>query len=121
MGTIVDPKRLLDTLRSQPRENEWLEFKVNDFEADRCAHYISALANSAMLQGKPHAYLVYGVEDETHRVVGTTIRLHAQRIGNEPFPSGSNLTFESRRGFLIAWAHASLADAHRNFYHRHAL
>ena len=82
---IVDPKRLLDTLRAQPRENEWLEFKHNDCEPARIAQYISGLANSAMLQDVPHGYLVFGVENDTHNVVGTTVRLREMKVGAEPF------------------------------------
>ena len=36
MASIVDPKRLLESLTAQPGENEWLEFKVNDFEPEKC-------------------------------------------------------------------------------------
>lgn len=70
---------------AQPRENEWLEFKCNDFEAEKCAQYISALANSAMFQDVPHAYLVFGVEDKTHKIVGTKVSLKDEKVGNEPF------------------------------------
>ena len=38
---------LLDRLRAEPRETEWLEFKANRYEAQDLGEYISALANSA--------------------------------------------------------------------------
>jgi predicted HTH transcriptional regulator len=101
MASIVDPKRLLETLKAQPRENEWLEFKCNDFEPTKCSHYISALANSAMLQDVPHAYLVYGVENETHAVVGTTIRLKSERVGNEPFENWVSRKLDPRLNLTI--------------------
>src|SRR6185312_6986257 len=82
---IVDPRKLLDTLRKLPRENEWLEFKRSDFEPERIAKYISGLANSAMLQDEAHGYLVFGVENDTHEVVGTTVRIKDEKIGAEPF------------------------------------
>ena len=62
---------LLDRLRAEPRETEWLEFKANRFEPNALGEYISALANSACLLGKTRAYLVFGIEDGTHAVVGT--------------------------------------------------
>lgn len=62
---------LLDRLRAEPRESEWLEFKANQFEPHTLGEYISALANSACLLGRPRAYLVFGIEDGTHAVVGT--------------------------------------------------
>jgi ATP-dependent DNA helicase RecG len=101
MASIVDPNRLLENLIAQPRENEWLEFKCNEFEAEKCSHYISALANSAMLQDVPHAYLVYGVENGTHAVVGTEVRLKAEKIGNEPFENWISRKLDPRLNLTI--------------------
>lgn len=72
-------RALLDRLRSQPRESEWLEFKANRYEPQVLGEYLSALANSACLHAKPRAYLVFGVEDGTHRIVGTTFDPQAER------------------------------------------
>lgn len=44
---------LLDRLRAEPREAEWLEFKSNRYDAQVLGEYLSALANSACLLGKP--------------------------------------------------------------------
>lgn len=63
---------LLDELRKLPNETEWVEFKHNNSNPKSIGEYISALANSAALQGKQLAYLVWGIEDETHNVIGTT-------------------------------------------------
>jgi len=64
-------------------ETEWVEFKVNDAEPWAIGEYISALANSAALVGKAFAYLMWGVRDEDHAVVGTTFDPRAVRVGNE--------------------------------------
>lgn len=63
---------LLDELRTLQKETEWVEFKVNKSIPDMIGKYISGLANSACLENKDHAYLIFGIEDETHEVVGTT-------------------------------------------------
>lgn len=63
---------LLDRLRKEPHETEWLEFKENHFEPQLLGEYLSALSNSACLAGKPRGYLVFGIQDQTHQVVGTT-------------------------------------------------
>ncbi|MBA4802005.1 MAG: putative DNA binding domain-containing protein [Euryhalocaulis sp.] len=47
--------------------------------------YVSALANSAMLAGVPKAFLVFGVEDKTHEIVGTNLKLKDEKVGNEIF------------------------------------
>ena len=82
---IADPARLLEDLCAEPRETEWLEFKTSYFDADEVGQYVSGLANSAILQGEAHAYLVFGVEDETHKIVGTTVSLKDAKVGNEVF------------------------------------
>lgn len=70
-------------LRKLPNEIEWAEFKVNDANPHDIGEYISALANSAALCDKAHGYIVWGIEDETHRVVGTSFSPGQQRVGNE--------------------------------------
>lgn len=64
---------LLDRLLAEPTEHEWLEFKHND-DPHAIGEYISALANSAALDGEPCGYLVWGIEDGTHRVLGTPFK-----------------------------------------------
>lgn len=63
---------ILTELRKLPRETEWVEFKHNNAEPDEIGEYLSALANAAALTGKVHAWLVWGVSNGTHEVVGTT-------------------------------------------------
>jgi hypothetical protein len=71
---------LLDRLRAEPHESEWLEFKANRFEPQALGEYLSALANSACLLGKPRAYLVFGIEDGSHAVVGTRFDPGAETV-----------------------------------------
>lgn len=70
-----------------PQETEWVEFKVNDAEPQEIGEYLSALANSAALAGKAFAYLVWGVSDGDHAVVGTRFSPHAAKVGNEELES----------------------------------
>ncbi len=44
---------------------------------------ISALANSAVLAEKSYAYMIWGVKDETHEVVGTSVRLKELKKGSQ--------------------------------------
>ncbi len=66
--------RLLNELIKLPKETEWVEFKANNKKPELIGEYISALANSATLYGKQNAYIVWGVDDESHEVVGTHFR-----------------------------------------------
>jgi len=75
---------LVHELCKLPRETEWVEFKVSKAEPQEIGEYLSALANSAALNGKAFAYLVWGVEDGTHAIVGTSFSLSKAKKGNEP-------------------------------------
>lgn len=62
---------LIDSLRAMTAEREWFEFKRNNFNPTQIGENLSALANSACLAGRTHGYLIFGVDDETHTIVGT--------------------------------------------------
>ncbi|MBU2832429.1 transcriptional regulator [Acidithiobacillus ferriphilus] len=78
---------ILAELRKLPRETEWVEFKHNNDDADEMGQYLSALSNAAALSGKVQAYLVWGVDDTTHDVVGTRFDPSAAKVGNEELES----------------------------------
>lgn len=93
---------LLDRLRAEPHESEWLEFKANYFEAQTLGEYLSALANAACLLGKPRAYLVFGIEDGSHAVVGTSFDPQAEKgNGNQLLPLWLSLSLQPNTGFEI--------------------
>jgi predicted HTH transcriptional regulator len=64
--------KLINDLRRLPSETEWVEFKSNHQTPERIGEYISALANSACLHQMKEAYLIFGIENKTHKVKGTT-------------------------------------------------
>ncbi len=74
---------LVRELCKLPQETEWAEFKENDAEPQQIGEYLSALANSAALAGKAFAYLVWGVADAGHAVVGTRFSPTTAKVGNE--------------------------------------
>ena len=74
---------LVRELCKLPKESEWVEFKKNDAEPKNIGEYISAMANSAALVGKAHGYIVWGVRDKDHAVVGTAFDPNRKKIGNE--------------------------------------
>ena len=78
---------LLRELCQLPNETEWVEFKVNNVEPSAIGEYISALSNAAALVGKASAYLVWGVQDEDHTIVGAEFEPNAMRVGNEELES----------------------------------
>jgi ATP-dependent DNA helicase RecG len=70
---------LIDSLRTLSAETEWLEFKRNRYEPQLLGEYLSALANSAALAGQPRGYLLFGIDDATHAVVGTQFDPYATK------------------------------------------
>ena len=98
----ADLTALLDRLCAEPRETEWLEFKANRYEPQMLGEYISALANSACLLGKPRGYLVFGIEDGSHAVAGTTFDPLAEKgAGNQLLPLWLSLGLQPNVGFEI--------------------
>jgi predicted HTH transcriptional regulator len=79
----IQLERLLGGLRQLPTEKEWVEFKENRAEPDEIGEYVSALSNSARLKGEPYGYMVWGVRDPTHEVVGTRFVPGTAKQGNE--------------------------------------
>jgi predicted HTH transcriptional regulator len=78
---------LVRELCKLPQETEWVEFKVNNDNPQEIGEYISALANAATLSGKAKAYLVWGVEDSSHTIVGTQFSPSTAKKGNEDLES----------------------------------
>jgi ATP-dependent DNA helicase RecG len=74
---------LVRELCKLPHETEWVEFKENNAEPQEIGEYLSALANSAALVGKAFAYLIWGITNSEHKVVGTKFSPHSTKISNE--------------------------------------
>jgi ATP-dependent DNA helicase RecG len=78
---------LVAELRKLPAETEWVEFKENNDNPQEVGEYLSALSNTAALCGKTHAYLLWGIADKTHEIVGTTFHPGTAKKGNEDLES----------------------------------
>ena len=76
-------KKLLKELVSYSQESEWLEFKLNFHSNEEIGERISAISNGAALNKKRYGFLVFGVEDETHLIKGTTFSLKKAKQGKE--------------------------------------
>lgn len=76
-------EKLLLTLQSYSKECEWVEFKINNSDPQEIGQYISALSNSSKYHKQPYGYLVFGVENNTHNLVGTKFHPHSEKIGEQ--------------------------------------
>lgn len=87
-------------------EAEWVEFKHNNSDPDLIGEYLSALANSAALHRRETAYLVWGVEDGTRAVVGTSFRPRRAKKGNEALENWLLRSVHPQVNFRIhEWSH----------------
>ncbi len=76
---------LLNELIKQPHESEWVEFKLNFHSPEEIGERISALSNGACIHNQPYGFLVFGVEDGSHIIKGTSFRGKQHKKGSELF------------------------------------
>lgn len=93
--------KLIEDLLKLPQETEWVEFKQNNFNPDKIGEYISALSNSACLHKKDYGYLVFGIENSTHNVVGTSFKPKEFKIGNEELENWLHTLLEPSIDFRV--------------------
>ena len=64
---------ILTRLKAMPGETEVVEFKKakNGFDDDTLGQYFSALSNEANLKSQVCAWLVFGIDNNTHAVLGS--------------------------------------------------
>ncbi len=74
---------IINEMRLHLYEMPWIEFKQNNQNPQEIGEYISALSNTAALFNQEHAYMIWGVEDVTHNLCGTTFVPQATKIGNQ--------------------------------------
>ena len=97
---------LINQLRALPNETEWVEFKQNKCIPQLIGEYLSALSNSACLANKEHGYLVFGIEDETHQIIGTDCNPAKVKQGNQELENwlatllSPRIDFKIKRGVI---------------------
>lgn len=126
--TESELKNKLDELLALPAETEWVEFKKAERNIDfrKLGKYFSALSNEANLKNQSCAWLVFGIEDATRKIVGThyrptrpeldslkseianktTSRITFTEIHELILPEGRAILFQippAPRGIPVAW------------------
>lgn len=74
---------LIDELRSQSSEIDIVEFKRNNSAPEAIGKLCSALSNSARIAEQGCAFLLWGIDDQSHQVVGTSFDPDAEKLGNQ--------------------------------------
>jgi len=80
--THSELEHILNDLRNLSSETEVVEFKEanNGYDFNKLGKYFSALSNEANLKGNPFAWLVFGVEDRQHKIVGSQFRPNRKKL-----------------------------------------
>ena len=100
--TLEQLNEKLEELIALPHETEWAEFKHNNSDPQMIGEYLSAISNSAALENQSFGYIVWGIEDGTHKIVGTSFKPRQQKgQGNEDLEPWLNSRLSPRINFSI--------------------
>ena len=94
-------RNIIFDIQASPKECEWVEVKGNNYAPELIGEYISALANGAAYMGQSRGYLVFGIQDGTHTIVGTTYKPKQEKVGNEEIENWLATQLSPRIDFLI--------------------
>ena len=92
---------LLETFVALPSETEWLEFKHNNENPQQIGEYISALSNSAALNNKQFGYIVWGIKDKTHEIIGTKFQPKQAKVKTQELENWLKTQLAPRIEFKI--------------------
>ena len=99
--TFETPLNTLLEMLCMPRESDTAEFKSNLDEPEVIGQYISALANTAALQGRDRAWMVWGIQDNNREVIGTTFDPFRHKIGNQSLVMWLQTMTQPRADFIF--------------------
>ena len=85
----MNVQKILKDLLQFSKEREWFEYKENWFQPVALGEYVSALSNADAWFGKKYYYLFWGINDNTHEIVGTTFDQY-QDYKKEPYQNYLN-------------------------------
>ena len=80
--TTQELNKILSEATNLSAETEIIEFKEakSGYHFDKIGKYFSALSNEANLKGKTCAWLIFGVENKKHNIVGSQYRTERKEL-----------------------------------------
>ena len=82
-------------------ETMWVEFKHNNFDSEMIGKDICALANSATYSDKACSYMVWGIDDTTHKIIGTDKSQYNIKKGGQELESWLRTTLSENVSFTF--------------------
>ena len=76
-------KAIVKDIQASPTECEWVEIKHNNEDPQSIGEYVSALANGAAYMGQSRGYMAWGLDNDTHQIIGTKFNPKTKKMGNE--------------------------------------
>ena len=76
---------LVDELRTRSSETDIVEFKKNNSDPKLVGKLCSALSNSARIAQQNCAFVIWGIDDDNHQVVGTEFDPNNPTEGNQVY------------------------------------
>jgi predicted HTH transcriptional regulator len=76
---------LIDELLAGNSENSCVEYKHNNENHEMIGKLCSALSNAARMEEQDFGYVLWGIEDATKNIVGTTFDPTTKKVGNQVF------------------------------------
>lgn len=89
------------SILSLPQEAEWVEWKENNEDPEKIGENISAISNVSALLEKESGFIVWGIRDSSHELVGTSFRPRMKKIGNEELENWLAVNLSPRVNFRI--------------------
>lgn len=76
-------KSIVSDIQASSTECEWVEVKHNNHDPQSIGEYVSALSNGAAYMGQSRGFMAWGIEDSTHRIIGTSFNPKTEKVGNQ--------------------------------------
>ena len=94
-------KTIISDIQASPKECEWVEIKQNNANPEEIGEYVSALANGAAYMGQSKGYLVFGMNDVTHAIVGTAYQPKLEKMNHQEIENWIATLLSPRIDFMI--------------------
>lgn len=86
---ILEDKELLSIIdgliTEHINESEIIEYKVDFYDPAKIGKYVSALSNVATMKDEKRAFLFWGIENDTLKVLGSSFNPLEKKVHNESF------------------------------------
>ena len=98
---IKEITTIVKDIQASSTECEWVEIKHNNDDPQSIGEYVSALANGAAYMGQSRGFMAWGLDDNTHQIIGTTFNPKTKKVGNEELENWISHNLSPRIDFFF--------------------